>query len=69
MDVVDLDSPAARAGLKKDDILEELNGRNANETGLFGLYSALCDSGQLMCIIRRDSEVMRLSISRPRHGQ
>ena len=66
---MDPDSPAARAGLKKNDILEELNGRNANDTGLFGLRSALCDSGQLMCVIRRDSEVMRVSISRPRQGQ
>ncbi len=63
---VDPDSPAARAGFKKGDILVELNGLQADKTALFDLHSALCNGGQLTCVVRRDSQARRLSIDKAR---
>jgi hypothetical protein len=65
---VDSDSPADRAGLKKGDMLVELNGLNAATTGLFDLRYALCNGGELTCLVRRDSQERRLSISQTRQA-
>jgi hypothetical protein len=65
---VDSDSPADRAGLKKGDVLVELNGLNAAKTGLFDMRYALCNGGQLTCLVRRDSQERRLSITQPRQA-
>jgi hypothetical protein len=66
---VDPDSGAARAGLKKGDLLVDLNGLNADKSGLFDLRDALCKGGQLTCVVRRDSRLRRLSISQTRRSQ
>jgi hypothetical protein len=63
LSAVDSDSPAARAGLKKGDVLVELNGMNAAEVGLLALYSILCDDDKLTCVVRRDSQERRMSIN------
>ncbi len=60
---VDPDSPASRAGLKKGDVLVELDGLVASKTSLFELRNALCDGSQLTCVIRRDSQERRMSIN------
>jgi S1-C subfamily serine protease len=60
------DSPAAQAGLKKGDGLVELNGLNADKTGLFVLRYALCGGGVLTCVVRRGSQERRLNISQTR---
>ena len=62
---LDRDSPAAQAGLKKGDVLIELNGLNAGKTGLVELYSILCNEDKLICVVRRDSKELRLIISQP----
>ena len=66
---VDTGSPAARAGLKKGDVLVELNGFSSSKTSLFELRGILRDGGQLTCVVRRDSKNLRLIISQPRQGQ
>jgi Aspartyl protease/PDZ domain len=63
---VDPDSPAARAGLRKGDLLVELNRLMADKASLWDFYCALCDGGRLTCVIRRDSKEQRLSIDRGR---
>ena len=64
------DSPAARAGLNKGDVLVELNGLKAADTNVFtALYSILCNDDKLTCVVRRrDSKELRLIISQPRQG-
>jgi S1-C subfamily serine protease len=69
VDSVDADSPAAEAGLKKGDILVELNGLNAREVGLFRLYSELYVEGELKCVVRRHGKARWLSTRPRRQGQ
>jgi predicted aspartyl protease len=60
---VDADSPAARAGLNKGDLFVELNGRNAVRVGLFEVRQALCEGGELTCVVRREAKEKRVRIS------
>lgn len=62
LSAVDPEGPAAQAGLKKGDVLMELNGQNAAKAGLFELYSMLCNGGELTCVVRRDSQELRVSV-------
>ena len=63
---VDQDSPASQAGLKKGDVLIELDGLNPSNTSLFDLGTALCRGGELTCVVRRDSQQRRLNINQKR---
>jgi hypothetical protein len=65
---VDPDSPAARAGLKKGDLLVELNELIADKSCLFDLRDALCNGDQWTCVVRRDSQVRPLNIRLTRPG-
>ena len=68
VEAVDADSPASSAGLKPGDLVEELDGRNAQEAGLFELRSTLCHGGPLTCVVRREGRDQRLSLGQAEHG-
>jgi hypothetical protein len=59
---VERESPAALAGLKEGDAIDELGGLKADRTSQFELYLALCKGGPTECVIRRGSQVRRLTI-------
>lgn len=63
---VDQDSPAARAGLKKGDIIIELGGVDAGKSSCFELFEILCMGGQIACTVRRGSRERRLTMSQER---
>jgi hypothetical protein len=44
-------------------VLVLLDGLSADTTSLFELRYALCSGGELTCVIRRDSQVRRLTIN------
>jgi len=60
---VDPGSPAFRSGLQKGDVLVKLNELNSDTTDLYDLRDSLCDGGQITCIVSRDSQERRLTIT------
>ena len=63
---VDRESAASQAGLKSGDVFVELDGLNADKTNLINLRNALCKDGELKCVVRRNSQVLRLIIGHAR---
>ena len=62
-------SPGLQAGLKSGDVLVEIDGQSAAKLSLFAVRSVLWGDGRLTCVVRRNSDEMRLSINPPREGK
>jgi hypothetical protein len=62
-------SPGLQAGLKSGDVLVEIDGQSAAKLSLFAVRSALCGDNRLTCVVRRNSDEMRLSINPSGEGK